>query len=130
MATQTITETATEYPEVEVLTERPIEERKPMKLSEAMRLGAMGTKQAFGSWHYLKDGEDRMCAISTAWYALTGEKSHDGGNTPLHQMLEGVKVNSPVDGVEMSLASAIIGLNDNHHWGRDRIAGWLETQGL
>jgi hypothetical protein len=123
--------TTTEHPEVEVLTETPVEERKPLKLSEALRLGSMGTKQARGTWHKVDaDGNDLMCALSTAWYALTGEKEHDAQSSALQKMLAGTIVSNPVSGVSMQLDSAIIELNDHSGWNRGQIADWLEGLGL
>jgi hypothetical protein len=88
--------TTTEYPQTEILTETPVETRKPMKLSEALRLGSMATKQSHGSWHTKVDGEDHMCAISTAWFALTGEKEYDAQSSKLQRMLAGRVVTHPL----------------------------------
>jgi hypothetical protein len=122
--------TATPDTETIPLTERPVETVKPLKLSEALRLGSMGTKQHRG-WHKVDaDGNDLMCAMSTAWYALTGHKGNDANGTPLHTLLEGKVVEHPVGGSQMSLAGTIIDLNDQHRWTRPQIADWLESIGL
>ena len=107
------------------------ETTKPLKLSEAIRLGAMATKQAHGSWADVDaDGEASMCAMSTAWYALTGHQQHTAESSQLVRLLDGRNVTVPPTGQVMPLSSAIIELNDTHRWTRGRIADWLEGLGL
>ena len=123
--------TITADPETEVLTEAPVEIVKPLKLSEALRLGAMNTAQAYGSWHETDSaGNDMMCALSTAWYALTGHKGNDASGSPLAHLLESRSVRHPVDGEPYTVMSAVVDLNDKHKWSRPRIADWLESLGL
>lgn len=123
MATVTIPET-TERVETQPL---PLETPKPLKLSEALRLGAMGTKQAFGNW---TDADGAMCAMSTAWYALTGHEEHDAQSTQLVRLLDGRRVTNPETGHDHSLTAVIIDLNDDKKWPRHKIADWLESIGL
>lgn len=127
--TKTLVETAPEtYPEVQPL---PLETAKPLKLSEAIRLGSMGTLQAQGTYlDHDENGEPMMCAMSTAWYALTGKAGMDAQQTPLVELLSKSYVTHPVHGGALPVTSAIIDLNDNRGWDRQKIAGWLESIGL
>lgn len=113
------------------LVEVPVETAKPLKLSEALRLGAMGTKQSYGSWHDTDaEGNDMMCALSTAWYALTGHKGNDASGSPLADLLSDKQVRHPVEGGHSDIMSVVINLNDTHRWTRPAIADWLESIGL
>lgn len=125
MTTETITR---EAPAIE----SPVEPKpSPMKLSEAMRLGSMGTVQAVGTWSREgPDGKAEMCAVSTAWYALTGQRETSGMDTPLSSMLSGVRVIHPVTGKGDDLLDIVVTLNDTHHWPRHKIADWLGELGL
>lgn len=104
---------------------------KPLKLSEALRLGSMNTVQLHGGWSRKTDegGVAKMCAISTAWYALTGE---DGGadSSPLTHLLDDVRVKHPIQHEWDDLVTVIINLNDSHQWSRAQISDWLEGLGL
>lgn len=107
------------------------ETTKPLKLSEAIRLGAMATKQAHGRWSGVDDDDETsMCAMSTAWYALTGHQQHTAESSQLVRLLDGRNVTVPPTGQVMPLSSAIIELNDSHRWTRGQIADWLEGLGL
>jgi hypothetical protein len=132
VTTQTIEAPTTEVPLREA--PDPVEVVKPLKLSEAIRLGSMGTAQA-STWY--DEGVDadgkpqhQMCAISTAWYALTGHAEQSGESSELHHMLRHSSVVHPVNGQVWSLDSAIIDLNDQCDWTRPQIADWLEGMGL
>jgi hypothetical protein len=110
----------------------PAEEKpSPMKLSEALRIGSMDTVQAHGSWSKASPdgGVATMCAIQTAWYALTGS-DRGGASSPLADMLGNVSVAHPVSGDAQPIGGVIINLNDTHKWSRAKIAGWLEELGL
>jgi len=112
----------------ETLTEQPaVETPKPLKLSEAMRIGSMTTKQAFGKW----TGQDgSFCAIATA--------AHMYGVTSLSivELLESRRVTWPecshptFSGKPGSLAGALVHVNDEHKWPRHKIADWLESIAL
>lgn len=120
---------------VEPAIEAPQERRSPMKLSEAMRIGSMNTTQSFESWTGDEDdsGKATMCAISTAWYALTGERDNDGSASALHDLLKRTMVPHPVEDHATntySVAEVIVNLNDSYQWTRPRIADWLESVGL
>lgn len=105
----------------------PVEVVKPLKLSEAIRLGSMGTQQAVGEFVDPKGG---MCVMSTAWYALTGHAEKDARKTPLFQMLGLAKVEHPVKGIPSTLQATLMDLNDAYRWPRHRVADWLEGLGL
>jgi hypothetical protein len=117
----TATAPATEAP-VETPTR---EQTKPLKLSEAIRLGAMATQQTFGAW----GNTEHTCAIGAAQVAL-GVTPGDGDR--LNQLLRsGPVVELPCLHEEARpVGDGIIHLNDTDHWPRERIAGWLETLGL
>ena len=103
----------------------------PLKLSEAIKLGSVATVQSIGSWVQTgEDGEKQMCALSTAWYALTGGKSDNASQSALSRMLGEVYVPHPVTGNVHDVASIVVDLNDDHKWNRKQIAEWLETYGL
>ncbi len=119
-------------PEIKTI-EAPIETLKPMKLSEAIRLGSIATTQAHGAWSAPGDNPEdapQMCAMSTAWYALTGHDGSDASGSALEDLLSKHEVNNPVDGRLSSVRGTIIDLNDGHKWTRPRIADWLDSIGL
>jgi hypothetical protein len=120
VATPEITQTPVETVQTETV--------KPLKLSEALRLGTMNTKQAYRTW---KGPEGEMCAMSTAWYALTGGEGNSAAGTPLTHLLGAVSVQHPAKpGITMDLKNTIMDLNDSYRWDRNRIADWLEGLGL
>lgn len=129
-----MTQTIVDAPEIDTSTiELPLEMPKPMKLSEAMRLGSIATTQAVGHWSKddpTSEGGHAMCAMSTAWYALTGGDGNDAMNTPLVQMLNDTSVAHPENGAIAPLSTTIMELNDAQEWSRTQIADWLETLGL
>jgi hypothetical protein len=102
------------------------ETTKPLKLSEAIRLGAMMTEQAFGTF----GDQEHTCGIGAAQIAL-GLTPSDGG--PLNALLRNALVTPPCDHDNLyggDVRSAIIHLNDDHHWPREKVADWLEGLGL
>ncbi len=119
-------------PEIKTV-ETPIETIKPMKLSEAMRLGSITTTQARGAWSAPGDSPEddpKMCAMSTAWYALTGHDGNDASGSALEDLLSKHLVSHPVDSYPVTVRSTIIDLNDRHKWTRLQIADWLSGIGL
>ena len=94
--------------------------QSPMKLSQAIRVGAMYRGQCTGTW--FKDG--RSCALGAAWEGLHGygarqpEKPSDYGNSLMIAL-----------GAPPNLLGAITNLNDRSGWTREGIADWLESQG-
>lgn len=102
-----------------------------MRLSEAIRLGAMLKPQAYGppSGLVLLKFEPRICALAAASLAV--------GNESLNVFLDGIRwpvlcrpVQCPVCGgvgVLWPLSLIVVELNDQHRWTRERIADWVET---
>jgi hypothetical protein len=93
-----------------------------MRLSEAIRLGAMMKPQAFGaSFH---DG--RTCALGAALDAI-GRVRECYLNAPDYWAMLVNYVAEPVTGEMCLVLSAIRELNDQHRWTREQIADWVET---
>lgn len=130
--------------------------RTTMRLSEAMRLGAMTTGQAFGTeretrtisrGHFLKEEAtvDYACAIGAAYLAagikcrpiLESEDGRDPNRgtqathmaeVPLewYRMLH-METSCPAcDGETRRLGRLIPHLNDDHRWTREQIADFVE----
>lgn len=101
-----------------------------MKLSEAIRLGAMMKPQWFEKLH---DG-DGSCALGAAADAIgfvVGELFSVTGKDSIHAFFKHFpemedKRNCPVCGLNIRY-SAIAHLNDFHRWTRERIADFVET---
>lgn len=103
-----------------------------MKLSEAIRLGAMLRPQTTGAIY--KHG--KSCAWGAAWEAVGGDIEHwiQDGSISSQTICEQYwpelnrKVAHPLVEGEWSLASTIESLNDNPHcWTRERIADWVAS---
>lgn len=100
------------------------ERTKPLKLSEAIRLGAMMTEQTFGDF----GDDDRTCAIGAAQKALGLPVS---GSGPLNQLLHLRRADPPCGHhSSRTVGSLIMHLNDDDRWPREKIADWLATLGL
>lgn len=98
-----------------------------MRLSEAIRLGAMNRPQARG--RVLKD--EGTCALGAALEAI-GESLDHRGWFPVydHWPIARRVVTYPGDshrGEEMMLGSACWTLNDADRWTREQIADFVET---
>lgn len=106
-----------------------------MKLSEAIRLGAMMKPQGIGG---RMDGETR-CALAGASDALGIEARRHLSCVPrvdyealrarypiLDAPVEAMPV-SDNSGYGWTLLSAIWALNDNYEWTRERIADWVQS---
>lgn len=98
----------------------------PLRLSEAIRLGAMTTDQAFGT---LVDTSGAMCAEGAAVAALGGDPRHDDLSGVLN-----CRADVPMpDGCThrfYNLQRSIHHLNDTHRMPRHEIADWLAGMGL
>lgn len=101
-----------------------------MKLSEAIRLGAMSTPQTYGRmWSAVTGG---TCALGAAYYAvdsafLTKEKFRASDHFPILEKNPVVKI--PVEtlfNTYQKLTDVIVFLNDRFYWSRERIADWVE----
>jgi hypothetical protein len=113
-----------------------------LKLSEAIRLGAMMTTQAFGEI----ETEDGTCALGAAVQAagcpreMVTDFSRGLGTRPIppgaqamliyipynwHQLLIQDEA-CPECGLRSPMSRQIPHLNDEHRWTRERIADWIE----
>lgn len=92
-----------------------------MKLSEAMMLGTLMTQQAFGEFI----AEGRACALGAAGLAL--DCKYFGALLIKVPWIGNVQQNCPECGSGFYVGGAVVCLNDNHHWTRERIAGWVAT---
>jgi hypothetical protein len=92
-----------------------------MKLSEAIRLGAMLHPQCYGMSMRFATGSDRV--IATCALGAAEAAGYSWGLEGNRQM-----VRCPLDAaVSMSLSAMIAHLNDVHLWTREAIADWVET---
>jgi hypothetical protein len=105
---------------------------KPMRLSEAIRLGAMMKPQAFGV--LVDDDNGGTCALGAAYDAV-GIK-FDASGIPngylgeldlwLRRIVELQAATCPACGVNTPAIGLIPHLNDTHRWTRQRIAEFVE----
>src|SRR5215471_8024509 len=103
---------------------------KPMRLSEAIRLGAMMKPQACGVWI---DDNGGTCALGAAYDAF-GIK-FDASGIPngyldeldlwLHRIIELQAATCPECGLNTPAIGLIPHLNDAHRWTRQRIADFV-----
>lgn len=93
-----------------------------IRLSEAMRLGAMMDKQHFGDY-FLRARSGEVLASCALGAASRGGFTYD----PIRILQK--QVACPVCGIEArTLRSIIVHLNDHHRWTREQIADWVEIQ--
>lgn len=93
-----------------------------MRLSEAIRLGAMMKPQAFGDlW---KGGGS--CALGAAYDALGWRDRVCCIDGPLMDFY-GRVISCPACGTRSGVTGIMTHLNDNHHWTREAIADWVAT---
>lgn len=98
-----------------------------MKLSEAIRLGAMDRPQCV---RVMTDGH-AVCAMGSALVALG--RLDLGNQEPAYDFLKARfpvltrVVASPLGGDVRNVISQIIVLNDDAGWTREAIANWVET---
>lgn len=113
----------------------PVEVVRPLKVSEAMRLGSVSTVQAVG----YGDWQNTACAITAAVIGYAG--AYDSTVFwEVHQYLGSIKARCPAKvglgpfkrdcPYNMPVNSTIIHLNDHHKMPRHKIADWLEGMGL
>lgn len=94
-----------------------------MKLSEAIRLGAMLHPQAFGAMQFLNANHEIIgtCAMGAAMRA--GYRPDVGAirivSCPVHRHASCL--------IDSNLYAMVTHLNDWHRWTREAIAGWVET---
>lgn len=108
-----------------------------LKLSQAIRLGAMLKPQGVGMW---KTSDGKTCALGAAADALSILNTPNSwtklreiypilGN-PLPTAGSGPKIDCPACGnIQLCVGSAIAHLNDDrrHLWTREQIADWVES---
>lgn len=100
-----------------------------MKLSTAIRIGSMTTRQIKGNFR--DDGNGR-CAIGAALDAVgfySGAKAHylDYRLASLFPLAD-IVVKHPIHrGMMDHVSGVVVTLNDHHDWSREAIADWVET---
>lgn len=107
-----------------------------MKLSEAIRLGAMLKPQ--GRELYIDAG--KTCAVGAAldaigvldWFLAQGGDPTDWFPELSRDINRPPNSRCPISGCDDSdarfnIASTIFHLNDDHRWTREQIADWVET---
>lgn len=125
-----------------------------MRLSEAIRLGAMLRPQAYGELHTNPGSGHKAstCALGAALEATghtykkvkvfpAGSRDRQGNDVSGESgvQLRGdwpenwketfrTMVCNPETGVQMMLHRVITDLNDVHRWTREKIADWVQTQ--
>lgn len=118
---------------IEAPAQIPSETVTPLKLSESLRLGAIGTKQAFG---VLADRKGRYCAIGSILLARGDDPSDieawgdELNGMGANRLLQAAKCCPIVPSWKYDLMwIAITHLNDNHRMPRHKIADLLEEIG-
>lgn len=121
-------DTLTGAPDIAAPTAVPAapDQAHPLKLSEAIRLGAMMTEQTFGEF----GDESKTCGIGAAQLALGEPVGFSGGLFAL--LNQSPRVACPQAGHDHSstVGALIVHLNDGEQMPREKIADWLETIGL
>ena len=97
-----------------------------MKLSEAIRLGAMLSPQGRGNKALI--GEHR-CALGSALEAIGYKGKIDGAYGYIRETwpFSDGYVLYPVMEIELPIWNIIWKLNDINRWAREQIADWVET---
>lgn len=101
-----------------------------MKLSEAIRLGAMLKPQAYG--YILTPGGDMTCAWGSAYEAIgmrirAGQYGRSSKAPAEWRKFASIVMVGPEGGKPRSIGSIIERLNDSGKWTRERIADWVES---
>lgn len=102
-----------------------------MKLSDAIRLGAMTGRQAFGAYFM---GSDASCALGSAARACNVKRGlasmYAALNTefPILDVIDRQQCPACCTLRQQETRTALIPhLNDDHRWKRERIADYVET---
>lgn len=100
-----------------------------MRLSEAIRLGAMLKPQGFGSMHPREAVESqRYClGIRVIEKSCALGAAQDAGYRGDWLTKTLAPCPGCSDGAHWWITTAVMHLNDMHHWTRERIADWVET---
>lgn len=98
-----------------------------MKLSEAIRLGAMLGPQHRVRTRYMLEG--RTCAIGAAGQAIGINADFDWNaiKTAWPLLMNGPTTCSVCGHQTINNAWLVAHLNDDHYWTREQIADWVET---
>ena len=103
-----------------------------MKLSEAIRLGAMATEHATHALQRIgRNGSIVTCALGSALYAvgqrLDGSAAYDYIGARWQWVVSHLVLCPGCCGChnQHHPREIIIHLNDSHHWSRERIAYWV-----
>jgi hypothetical protein len=112
--------------------EPTVEPVSPLRLSEALRLGSIGTRQGYGQ---LINKDGALCAVGTILRGF-GWDDNDiwSPREPAPPALTHLTA-EPCPACafgfrHMYVEAAVVHLNDYHHWTRSEIADWLEGRGL
>lgn len=113
---------------------KPLEVNTPLKVSEALRLGAMDTKQVFGK---IGDLESTTCALGAVYHGF-GFEGYGAAMQSLNR--EMARVIIPCGGTtglfgkpcrsENTLMNVVIHMNDQHKMPREKIADYIESLGF
>ncbi len=97
-----------------------------LKLSEAMRLGAMLKPQGFSGFRH----NGRTCALGAVADSIGGVSLDGVVSYYSHLTVQPATCPACVSSAysPKSLVGAIIHLNDTHRWTRERIADWIEAE--
>jgi hypothetical protein len=120
----------------------PVEPRSPLRLSEALRLGSLDNPQC--KRHLYDFGTGGYCALGAIYKAVGWEPTVDESRAPQAQRAEMTRVShtcwtttrdAPCEHATYfrhgaSIHVLLIHLNDDHEWTREKIADWLESEGL
>ena len=96
---------------------------RKLKLSEAIRLGAMWRPQAFG---VLTDGVG-TCAIGAATEAMGLPLDDEMPNPREWDFVLKIRACPVCITHDPDRLNVVAHLNDDHRWTRERIADWVET---
>jgi hypothetical protein len=114
-----------------------------MKLSEAIRLGALLRRQGFGNYFDVVPGAEGSCAMGAALEACGYDREQVALRGRPTELLESLwpwagahETTCPIAcerwaqdyGMRTDAVRAVIAhLNDHHRWTRERIADWVAT---
>jgi len=105
-------------------------------LSALIRIGSTLYPQARGSYIKWVSGEPYVDAFGAAWVALFGQlPKHTMGEAIPKDVIHGVGLSNfyvqhPMKDECRPLMYVIVNLNDYYRWPREKIADWLESEGL
>lgn len=96
-----------------------------ISLSEAIRIGSRISPQVSGTFD---DGQGGTCALGAAGWAagLSGSGINMARLSKVWPIIDMLVIH-PVLNQPCPLRATVMNLNDQHHWSRDEIAGWVAT---